>query len=257
LNMLTVRLILALAKIHNLDSKAIDFVLAFPQADLEEDIWMQLPIGFQVDGQTEEDSDKHYVLKLNKNLYGLKQGSFNWYEKLKTSLIDRDFKPSDIDPCLYIGHGMIILTYVDDCIIVGQSMAQIDAFVTSMKTGKENFVLTDEGDINKFLGIEITQIDNKRFKVTQPFLTDRIINYLGIDTNDYGMETNTKPTPVGKPLLHKDLAGKPRKEDWNYRTAVGMMTYLQANSRPEMSMAVHQTARFCNKPMLLHEKAIK
>ena len=24
-----------------------------------------------------------------------------------------------------------------------------------------------------------------------------------------------------------------------------------------MSMAVHQTARFCNKPMLLHEKAIK
>ena len=107
-NMLTVRLILALAKIHNLDSKAIDFVLAFPQADLEEDIWMQLPIGFQVDGQTEEDSDKHYVLKLNKNLYGLKQGSFNWYEKLKTSLVDRDFKPSDIDPCLYTGHGMII-----------------------------------------------------------------------------------------------------------------------------------------------------
>ena len=29
------------------------------------------------------------------------------------------------------------------------------------------------------------------------------------------------------------------------------------NSFPEMSMAVHQTARFCNKPMLTHEKAIK
>ena len=47
-------------------SKAIDFVLAFPQADLEEDIWMQLPIGFQVDGQTEDESDASYVLKLNK-----------------------------------------------------------------------------------------------------------------------------------------------------------------------------------------------
>ena len=35
------------------------------------------------------------------------------------------------------------------------------------------------------------------------------------------------------------------------------MIYLQANSRPEMSMAVHQTARFCNNPMLSHEKAIK
>ena len=71
------------------------------------------------------------------------------------------------------------------------------------------------------------------------------------------METNPKPTPVGKPLLHKDLAGKPQKEDWNYCTVVGMLTYLQANSRPEMSMAVHETAHFCNKPMLQHEKAIK
>ena len=51
--MLSVRLILAIDKLHNLDSKAIDFVLAFPQADLQEDIWMYLPIGFQVDGHTE------------------------------------------------------------------------------------------------------------------------------------------------------------------------------------------------------------
>ena len=35
-----------------------------------------------------------------------------------------------------------------------------------MKNGNENFVLTDEGDINKFLGIEITQIDDKRFKIS-------------------------------------------------------------------------------------------
>ena len=46
--MLSVRLILAIAKLHNLNSKAIDFVLAFPQEYLEEDIWIYLPIGFQV-----------------------------------------------------------------------------------------------------------------------------------------------------------------------------------------------------------------
>ena len=34
-NMLSVRLILEISKLHNLDSKAIDFVLAFPQAYLE------------------------------------------------------------------------------------------------------------------------------------------------------------------------------------------------------------------------------
>ena len=50
--------------------------------------------------------------------------------------------------------------------------------------------------------------------------------------NDYGMDTNAKSTPVGKTLLSKDLLGKSCKESWNYRTAVGMLTYLQGNSRP-------------------------
>ena len=62
-NMLTVRLILVISKINSLDSKAIDFVLSFPQADLEEYIRMQLPIGFKVDRQTEAGSDKQYILK--------------------------------------------------------------------------------------------------------------------------------------------------------------------------------------------------
>ncbi|KAL7523733.1 hypothetical protein ACHAWF_000646 [Thalassiosira exigua] len=35
-----------------------------------------------------------------------------------------------------------------------------------------------------------------------------------------------------------------------------MLTYLQGNSRPEILMAVHQAARFCNEPMLCQEKAI-
>ena len=77
-NMINVRLILAIAKLHNIDSKAINFLLAFPQAGLEEDIWMQISIGFQVDGQSEEDSNIQYVLKLNKILYRLKQGSYSW-----------------------------------------------------------------------------------------------------------------------------------------------------------------------------------
>ena len=75
--MLSVRLLLSIAKIYKLDSKAIDFVLAFPQADLDVDIWMYFPIGFQVDSQPEANSGKHYILKLNKSFYGLKQASFN------------------------------------------------------------------------------------------------------------------------------------------------------------------------------------
>ena len=44
------------------------------------------------------------------------------------------------------------------------SMENINRFVNSMKNGDENFVLTNEGDIDKFLGIDITQLDNERFK---------------------------------------------------------------------------------------------
>ncbi len=69
-NVGTVHLILLLAQIYKLDLKAIDFVLAFPQAELVVDIWMYLPIGFQVDTDNES---KHYILKLNKSLYGLKK----------------------------------------------------------------------------------------------------------------------------------------------------------------------------------------
>ena len=124
--MLSVRLLLSIAKIYNLEPKAINFVLAFPQADLKENIWMYLPSDFQVAGETEDDSDRHKLLKLNKSLYGLKQASYNWYEKLKTGLEKREFKPSKIDPCLYLCEGMIALTFVDNCIIVGKSMKEID-----------------------------------------------------------------------------------------------------------------------------------
>ena len=64
---------------------------------------------------------------------------------------------------------MIILTYLDNFIIVGPSMNNINGFAKSMKTGNESFVLTDRGDINKFFGIEITQLDEKNSKYISIF----------------------------------------------------------------------------------------
>ena len=57
----------------------------------------------------------------------------------------------------------------------------------------------------------MNQLDDKIFKISQPYLTERIISFLEIDDNDHKVETNAKSTPVGKPLLHKDLSGKLRK----------------------------------------------
>ena len=82
---------------------------------------------------------------------------------------------------------------------------------SAMKNGCENFVLTDEGDIQKFLSIEITQLDENIFRMSQPFLIDRIIYFIIIDSNNYVMDTNSKSNPVGKPLLHKYFSGNLRK----------------------------------------------
>ncbi len=41
--MLSVHLLLAIAHIHGLETKSIDFVSAFPQADIDINIWMEIP----------------------------------------------------------------------------------------------------------------------------------------------------------------------------------------------------------------------
>jgi hypothetical protein len=169
-NMLTVRLLLALCNIHGLESKSIDFVSAFPQADLNEDIWMELPTGIIVSEKSDE--FRAYVLKLKKNLYGLKQASLNWFKKLKLGLIDRGFTPSEINPCLYLKENMVLLTYFNNCIIISPSKESIDRLILSMQSGPENFKLTVEGDVNKFLGVDITRLDNNSFKSSQHFLID-------------------------------------------------------------------------------------
>ena len=107
--------------------------------------------------------------------------------------------------------------------------------------------------MNKFLGIEITHNKDSSFEMSQPFLIDGILSLLGLGDNEFDTSTTT---PVAKGLIHRDMAGKPCKLSWKYRTAVGMMSYLQVHTRPDISMPVHQTSRFCNNPMLCHEKAV-
>ena len=252
--MISVKLLIVIAKIHGLEPKSIDFVLAFPQADLDIDIWMELPIGFQM--IEDPDHSQLYVLKLKKNLYGLKQASFNWYEKLRDGLKDRGFKPSKVNQCLYMKDGMVILVYVDDCIIIGKDMGEIDGFMKSMQRGSENFVLTDEGSIDKFLGIEIKRLGKQEFEISQPFLIDRILVLLQLEHNGHETDSNDKLNPAAPQILNKDLMGKPRKKSWKYQTAVGMLSYIQGHTCPDISMPVHQMARFCNDQKLSHEQVI-
>jgi len=124
--------------------------------------------------------------------------------------------------------------------------------VQSLIDGEENFNLTDEGSLEKYLGIEIKTTGKDTYELTQTFLIQRIIDLANMDST----ERQKRATPVGKPLLFKDLKGKCRKKNYNYRAMIGMLNYLQGTTRPDISMAVHQCARFCNDPKLSHERAV-
>ena len=251
-NWISVRFLLVLSQIMDLDSRAIDFVLAFPQAELDVPVFMELPMRMEVPGS--EHNRKMYVLELRRSLYGLKQASANWYDMLKKGLHLRGFQESVADPCVFLRDNMIVLCYVDDCILLSPEKGVIDEFLVSLKNGPEKFVFTDEGSIERYLGVEITKLaDGSGFTMTQPFLIERILQAAEIDTKT----TNDRPIPVVGPLLSRDEDGPQRKHDWKYRTLTGMLGYLQLTSRPDTSMATHQCARFNNNPMLCHERAIK
>jgi Reverse transcriptase (RNA-dependent DNA polymerase) len=56
-----------------------DVVTAFLLGDLEEDIYMSQPEGFEV----QRENGEKLVCKVEKELYGLKQSARNWYHKLQ------------------------------------------------------------------------------------------------------------------------------------------------------------------------------
>ena len=60
--------------IHELPTRSTDFVLAFPQADLDVDVYMEVPFGFEPDDAL---SNRDYALKPNKIIYRLNQASKN------------------------------------------------------------------------------------------------------------------------------------------------------------------------------------
>ncbi len=220
----SVQLLLIVAKIHGLKLKSINFVLVFPQADLDVPVYMELSAG--VNPAYVSDGDQcRYILNLNKSLYGLKQAGYNWFEKLCEGLITHDFIQSQVDKCVFFWKDYIVLTYVDDCIILRKDMAIIDAVISLLKEGHEDFKLVDQGSINKYIGLMIQDIDSNTFKMSQPFLIHRILDFLLLDKN----KIKGQDTPVRKPLLNCDLDGIPWKHTWLYRGGVGMLSYL-ANS---------------------------
>ena len=71
-NWISIRFLLVMAEIVGLESKAIDFVLTFPQADLDIPVYMELPLGMEIPGATYK---RQYVLLLKNELVWFEAGS--------------------------------------------------------------------------------------------------------------------------------------------------------------------------------------
>jgi hypothetical protein len=89
--------------------KQVNYVQAYTQADLDAEIYMNIPRGFHVvDGKLKfnmdspNNHDKGHCLKLKKNAYGLKQGGHLFWKKLRDGLIQRGFVQIQIDQCLFL-----------------------------------------------------------------------------------------------------------------------------------------------------------
>ena len=88
--------------------------------------------------------------------------------------------------------------------------------------------------------------------MTQTGLIDTIIETLGLDKN-----STQHQTPAVSPPLHKHEDKEKFNEKWNYRSLIGMLTYLARNTRPDIEYTVHQCARFQSDPRKPHGNAIK
>ncbi len=84
---------------------------------------------------------------------------------------------------------------------------RIDYLIHSLQHGKEQYILTEEGTLDKFLGINIIKLGDDRFELSQPFLIERIIKFVESECKT-NVNIKTTPNPIEKPLLHKDLEGK-------------------------------------------------
>ena len=114
--------------------------------------------------------------------------------------------------CLFYRKYPIILTYVNDYVIVSHKQEKIILSIESLNNGPEIYALPDEVDISNYLGVNIKKKSDGSFELSQSYLVDKIINHVGITVY---ARPNSRETPSGKPLLHKGESSLGRKCVWN------------------------------------------
>lgn len=241
----TVRIILGLAAQNQWSVFQFDVKSAFLNGSLEEDVYVDQPEGFVVEGQEEK------VYKLKKALYGLKQAPRAWYGRLDAYLRGDGFHRSDNEPTLYVkvrssDDIIIVCVYVDDIIYTSSSTALIEEFRQSMTN---EFEMSDLGLLRYFLGFQVEQTTDRIFLKQEKYALDLLKRF-----NMENCKTSSTPMNTSEKLIVSD--GTPKANESLFRSLVGGLMYL-TNSRPDIAFPVSLVSRFMHNPTMHHLGAAK
>ena len=232
--MATIRVILALASINRWQVQQLDVNNAFLHGDLHEDVYMMVPPGVCV-------SHQNQCCKLLKSLYGLKQASRKWFEKLSLLLLSCGYQQAQADHSLFIkavdNYFTALIIYVDDIVLIGNSVAEIEKIKHVLDN---NFKIKDLGILKYFLGLKVAHSEKGIFLYQRKYCLDLL--------QDSGL-LGCKPcsTPMHYALrLHHD-SGQVHYDVTSYRWLVGRLLYL-TNTRPDITFATQQLSQFMANP---------
>ncbi|KAG8472574.1 hypothetical protein CXB51_034372 [Gossypium anomalum] len=221
----SIRVLLGIVAMHDLELEQLDIKTAFLHGELEEDIYMQQPEGFTV--SEKED----YVCLLKKSLYGLKQSPRQWYKRFDSFMTSHDFKRTAKDK----GE-------------IRKVKAQLS----------EEFEMKDLGPAKKILGMEILR-DRKTSKL---YLSQK--GYIEKLLCRFNMRS-AKPvsTPLVAHFRLSSALSLQSDDEIEYMShvpyssAVGSLMYAMVCSRPDLSYAVSAVSRYMANPGKEHWKAVQ
>ncbi|GJS98337.1 ribonuclease H-like domain-containing protein [Tanacetum coccineum] len=220
-----------------------DINYAFLYGDLEETVYMTLPPGYFPDNETK-------VCKLNKSIYGLKQALRQWNAKLTATLLENNFVQSKSDYSLFtksFGDVFIaLLVYVDDIIITGNSLAEIEKVKQFLKT---KFMIKDLGKLKYFLGIEVLDTPKGICLNQRKYCLELIDEFGLLDGKPSNLPMQPNICLTSEPIDTDPLLDNVTE----YQKLIGKLIYL-TTTRPDIAYTVSCLSQFMHNPLKSHLK---
>jgi hypothetical protein len=263
----TLRVALSIAARRNMELRQLDVPQAFTQAALEEDVYMEMPEGFEVEGM---------VCHLKKSLYGLKQSPRNWWLLVSAFiLMTMGWKATVSDPCLFYktsrtGQLMLLFLFVDDMQVGFQAEDETE-WEESHALLKERFNITDLGESKFMLGMRITRDRQARtITLDQELYITKALEKFGLSrcktAPTPGVQTSSRSAPA--PANEKSAAdesplrlrgggesGQELIDEKLYQEKVGTLLYAAISTRPDTAYAVNKLAQHMQAPTVADGKS--